>query len=502
MTAVSARGLTVRFPRRARPSLQGVDLDVAQGGQHLLLGPSGAGKSTLLRVLAGVVPGTVHAEVSGAVTAAGSVGYVQQNPHDALCLPDVDSEVAFALECAGVSTAEARDRVPAALAAVGAAQLRDRDPATLSGGEAQRVALAAVLVGDPDVVVVDEPTAMLDPAAARSVAGLVARRGRAAVVLAEHRLDLGAPLPDTVTVLDAQGRVVACGPTAHVLQDTHALLEAQGCWLPLSVRAAAHGRAAALEHPHTYRRERRSTPGAALLGAAGMGVRSPDGVDLVRDVDLTLRAGTVTAVIGVNGAGKSTLLRAVSGVVPTTGVVRGARVAYVAQDPEHQFLGRTAGADAALGATRDVAEVLATFDLTDHADRDPFRLSGGEQRRLALAGAVASGRDVIALDEPTSGLDRRHARDVLAAIDRHAAAGGAAILTSHDLTLVAENADDVVVLHEGRVVARGAPDDVLPDAMLGRFGLTVPALLHARRTAGLRADGTPARDRATTGVRS
>lgn len=502
MSAVSARGLTVHFPRRTHASLRDVSLAVPPGEQHLLLGPSGAGKSTLLRVLAGVVPDTVHAAVTGSVSTSGPVGYVQQNPHDALCLPDVDAEVAFVLECAGVPTAAARARVPAALAAVGAGHLRGRDPATLSGGEAQRVALAAVLVGDPDVVLVDEPTAMLDPRAARAVADLVTRRGRAAVVLAEHRLDLGAPLPATVTVLDAAGQVVADGRTATVLPQAHALLEAQGCWLPLSILVAAHGRPAALARPHTYRRVRQPLPGPELVVAVGLGVRTPDGVDLVRDVDLCLRAGTVTAIIGPNGAGKSTLLRAVSGVVPATGTLRGSPVAYVAQDPEHQFLGRTARADVALGATDDVSAVLATFDLTEHADHDPFRLSGGEQRRLALAGAVASGRDVIALDEPTSGLDRRHGRDVLAAIDRHVAEGGAVVLTTHDLALVAENADEVVVLHEGRLVARGAPDDVLHDATLRPYGLAVPELLVARRDAGLRADGTPAHHRAATGVRS
>lgn len=486
------RDLGVHFPRRPHPAVSALDLTVPAGVHHLLIGPSGAGKSTVLRVLAGVVPDIVHAEVTGTVDAPGRVGYVQQNPRDALCLPTVESEVAFALECSGTEPSEIGPRVRAALRAVGADHLPARDPSTLSGGEAQRVALAATLVAAPELLVVDEPTAMLDPGAARTVARLVAGLRGPSVVLAEHRLDEGAPLPEEVTVLGERGAVVAAGRTATVLTTEHDRLEDQGCWLPLEVRAAVHGAHGALARAHTYRRARRARAGGAaapLLTTHGLGVQRGAGPVLLRDVDLALRPGTITAVIGINGAGKSTLLRALSSVEEACGSVRGARVSYVAQDPEHQILGRTVHDDVALGAVRDVASILATFGLDEHAGHDPFRLSGGEQRRLSLAVAIASGRAVLALDEPTSGLDRVQARAVLATLDRHCADGGAVVLTTHDLTLAAENADHVLVLHGGRVVAHGTPDEVLLPHLLRRWGLDEPELLRARRCAGLRADG-------------
>ncbi|MBX9247061.1 ABC transporter ATP-binding protein, partial [Actinotalea ferrariae] len=216
MSAVRTRGLTVRFPGGAGPRLRDVDLDVASGEQVLLAGPSGCGKSTLLGVLTGVVPQAVAAQVTGDVVVLGrdprttpvaraalDVGWLGQDPASGTCLPTVAAEVALPLENRGVPRDEIGPRVGAALADVGAAHLADRRTAQLSGGEQQRVALAAVLVGSPRLLLLDEPTSMLDPVGAARVHEVLARHAhRRTTILTAHRRPVGAWRPTREVVLD------------------------------------------------------------------------------------------------------------------------------------------------------------------------------------------------------------------------------------------------------------------------------------------------------------
>ncbi|MFZ5871291.1 MAG: energy-coupling factor ABC transporter ATP-binding protein, partial [Actinomycetota bacterium] len=254
---VAVRGLTVQFPRRDVASPVDVDLNVAAGERVLVLGPSGSGKSTLLRALAGVVPHSIDADVEGRVTVAGrevsgvpvarladDVGLLGQDPASSVALPRVDDEVAFGLENAAVPPAEIGPAVREALASVGAAHLAERQTRTLSGGELQRVALAAVLARRPRLLLLDEPTAMLDPASAAAVQrltlGALSSGGGPppAVLVVDHHLQDAATLPPRVVVLDAAGRVAADGPTASVLADRGAELAAGGSWVPLETEVA------------------------------------------------------------------------------------------------------------------------------------------------------------------------------------------------------------------------------------------------------------------------
>ncbi len=263
--AVAAAGLTVTVGHDGTRVLDDLTLTVPAGTGLLVLGPSGCGKSTLLRALVGVVPHTLPGSVTGDLRVTGvdprdttpaalaaRVGLVQQRPGDQLCLARVDDELQLTLKNRAAYPLTMDARATAALAAVGADHLHDRPTHALSGGEAQRVALAAALVADPELVVLDEPTAFLDPAAAHEVGtlvgGLVRAPGRDApdtrgrsVVLVEHRLDDVGTLPAATLVLDDTGRVVAHGPTTAVLRAHAATLAALGCWLPLDVRAPAGG---------------------------------------------------------------------------------------------------------------------------------------------------------------------------------------------------------------------------------------------------------------------
>jgi energy-coupling factor transporter ATP-binding protein EcfA2 len=502
---IEVRGLGVTFPGATAPVLRDVDLDVAPGEQVLVLAGSGAGKSTLLRVLAGIVPQVVDARVTGSATVHGldatttptadlasHVGTLTQDPTDQLCLPTVLDEVAFALENRGVDPALIGPAVARTLASVGAAHLVGRRTAELSGGEGQRVALAAALVADPAVLLLDEPTALLDPAAARAVAGAVrAAAGRdRTTVMVEHRLDELGHLPSRVLVLGPDGRVHADGPTAQVLHEDARALTALGTWLPLSAELAAAGVTSLGRLPPAELAHGRPD-GSPVLTARHLTVRR--GARTVLDgVDLDVHAGRVTAVVGLNGSGKSSLLLALAGLLPADGV-SGESVGLVFQHPEHQLLARTVRDEIAWGPRRAraadtearVGRALDAYRLHGLEDRDPFRLSGGQQRRLSLAAMAACGHDVLLADEPTFGQDRRTSLACADALRALADEGRGVVLVTHDLRLVGEVADDVLVLRDGHALAHAPVDVVLADeALLARAGLPLPPVLAAWRATG------------------
>lgn len=525
-------GVSVTVPRRADRVLSGVDLRVRPGEHVLLLGPSGSGKSTVLHCITGVVPHTVTAQLDGAVTVAGTrttdatvvelsrhVAVVAQDPAAAVCLPTVDQELALPLENHATDPADIGPRVDAVLATVGAAHLRERVTGELSGGEAQRVALAAALVTDPDVLLLDEPTSMLDPAGVadvRTALAAASSRPGTTVVLVEHRLDDLAgdegltTLPGRAVVLDEGGSVVADGATDEVLHDHAGTLLRAGCWLPLdaelhSLSGGDGGLASAASRdllrqlaqvPYGEASAAATVPGEVVLRARGLAVsrhapprrrrRSagpPGPPPLLAGIDLELRAGEVVALLGRNGVGKTSLLLTLAGLLPPgAGTVEGERAGMVFQNAEHQFVAHTVAEEVAHGLAGAVDDVVArqlrAHRLEHLAGQSPFRLSGGEKRRLSLAAMLAHERPCLLADEPTLGLDRRDTIATTTALRAAADAGRAVVVSSHDLRTVATLADRVVVLGDGGVVADGPTVPVLADAEVRRRGgLTLPPLV-------------------------
>ncbi len=454
---------------RDAPVLDGVDLRVRPGERVLLLGASGSGKSTLLQAWAGVLGGDDEGVQAGALTvdgvepgaARGRVGLLLQDPDAQLVLARAGDDVAFGPENLGVPAEEIARRVPAALAAVGLGGLAlDHDTSRLSGGQKQRLALAGVMAMHPGALLLDEPTAQLDPEGVREVAGavaaLVADRSMTLLVV-EHRVDVWAPLVDRVVVLEG-GRVVADGPTGEVLEAQGAALAARGVWVP--GRAPAHPVAA-------------STPaGDALLTARDLAVRPAGGAVVARGIDLEVRAGEVVALTGPNGAGKSTLLLTLAGLLPAAegSVVATipddaageqptgsdpaawrsaelvARIGVVFQNPEHQFVAPTVREELAVGPVAlgrepqrvadDVDALLDPLRLRHLAPASPFTLSGGEQRRLSVATALATAPPVLLLDEPSFGQDSRTWAELAALLAAHRDGGGAVVMATHDRALI------------------------------------------------------------------
>jgi len=519
---------------------------VEAGESLLVVAPSGAGKSTLLRALAGAIPQHVRGRVTGSLHVAAAdgtgidpvaegvaataraVAMLGQDPATGVCLPTVADDLALPLESRAMDPALIGSAIASALRAVGAEHLRDREAATLSGGELQRVALAGALIGEPSVLLLDEPTAMLDGhgiAAVRSA--LAAVLPQVATVLVEHRLDeWGADdLPGRTLVLDRSGRVLADGPTADVLAEHGAALVTEGCWVPSAVELAAvapklleasadgatgagargavdgAGGGAGGDGAPVPARADAPVAGAAAapadrapsaplllcardltLARGGCGAR-----DVLTGVDLDLRAGEVLAIIGRNGAGKSTLLTALAGLeAPRTGTVTGERAGFVPQNPEHLFIGRTVRDEVAIGDPAATDAALARVRLADLADRSPFTLSGGQQRRLAIAAMLAHSRRVLLADEPTIGLDRAATAQVIAMLRGVAAEGGAVAMTSHDLRAVTACADRAAVLAEGRLQAVVPLEELVRyPRLLALAGMRIPPLVARVIAAGL-----------------
>jgi energy-coupling factor transport system ATP-binding protein len=518
--ALAVEGLTYSYPRTATPVLAEVSFEVAPGEFVLLAGRSASGKSTLLRAACGLVPHFHGGEVEGRVTVAGldatrsgpgelaaKVGYVAQDPETQVVSTTVAAEIELPLEMRGDAPGDRARAVEEVALALAIPHLLGRAVDTLSGGELQRVALAAALVTRPRLVLLDEPTSQLDPVSGDELIWLLRRLNEewgVAVVLAEHRLERCLAAADRVVAVTA-GRIGFDGPPRGFLDWTRsddptlttpaarlfALAEIGP--LPVGVRDArrtlAEERLAATgavlppatTSPHPgkvvgdevrppsrlgLRRKPRNEPTA--LRADALWVELDDGGgprDVLRGIDLTVAPGERVALMGRNGAGKSTLLRAAAGLVePAAGRVAAERMALLTQNPG-DYLVRERVGDELPGEPGRVA--LRAVGMEHAIDADPRDLSGGERQRLALAIALAGRLDgdgvpgLVALDEPTRGMDRGRKEDLVALVHRLADQGAAVLIATHDVEFAAEFAARVVLLGDGVVIADGPSADIL-----------------------------------------
>jgi len=496
--AVSARGWGWRYATRRAWAVRGLDLEVAAGERVLLLGPSGSGKSTLLAGLAGLLDDGDGAagggrdegmgDAEGALlldgvparaarrdavaTGRARTGLLLQDPVAQTVLARSGDDVAFGLENHAVPPEAIWPRVEAALRGVRFPYGLDHPTSRLSGGERQRLALAGVLALRPGLLLLDEPSAMLDePGAAmllEQVGEVLAATG-ASCVLVEHRIAGWLDLVDRVVVLEPGGGTAADGPPAAVFAAHGAALAARGVWVPGS-------------RPRVQRTPRREGP--VLLQARGVAAtrrsRARAGLPpVVTDVDLDVRAGRALGVLGDNGTGKSTLALTLAGlerpaagrVVATPPLLQGlrtpephrwrprdlvTRIGTVFQEPEHQFVAGTVADELAVGPKRAgvgereiagrVEDLLTRLRLETLARANPFTLSGGEQRRLSVAAVLATRPGVLVLDEPTFGQDARTWAELVALLDELVAQGSAVVAVTHDDRLVEALADDLLRL--------------------------------------------------------
>lgn len=529
-------------------ALKDIDLSVEEGTFVGLIGPSGAGKSTLASAITGAIPHHYRGRLFGSTLVAGLdtceasltdiakvAGSVLQDIDAQMVASVVEDELLFGLENFGIDHREIEGRIASALDAVGIADLRHREIATLSGGQKQKVAIAAILAMTPRVIVMDEPTSALDPASARDVFEVLRRAKELTgmtVILIEQTVALLAEYCDRVVVID-QGRIALDGTPTDVFSHGENL-RAIGVDTPRTVRISnslaetglapndspaltldgAESLVAGILAPGLSKsslivpRALGDGPDARnaaderpiIVDVAGAAYSYGTGQAGIEGINLTVRAGEILAVVGQNGAGKTTFTKLLNGLIkPSAGVVRiagldtrttpvsvlASHAATLFQNPDRQLCRNTvveeisfglelqgAPADAARERARHVA---ATFGLPENAS--PFNLSRGQRQMVALASVVALEPELIILDEPTSGLDYRECMTVMETVRQRALDGAAVVMVCHDMEVVSDFADTLAVMTEGRLIEVGPSREVFAnDALLAHARIAAPCV--------------------------
>jgi len=521
--------LTYRYAGSELPILEDLSFEIGEGEFLLVVGPSGAGKSTLLRCLNGLVPHFYGGTIAGQVHVAGrdaialgpkgmadAVGFVLQDPEAQFVVDKVEDELAFALENQGEDPIVMRKRVEEVLDQLNIAHLRQRSVNTLSGGERQRVAIAAVMTLQPRLLVLDEPTSQLDPQGAEEVLDTLVKLNHdlgLTIVLSEHRLERVVQYADRILYLPGRGETpILDGPRAVLQQVDLApplvrLAKSLG-WspLPLTIKEG--------------RRFARQMAGDGLQGVAVVPSYGPHGAPVapppgprsaagaisvhelgfaynghpaLQNISLSVRQGEFVALMGRNGSGKTTLLKHLVGLLkPDRGRVEIAAlgapgwmdtrqvdveelirvVGYVPQNPNALLFSDTVQQE--LDFTRrghglpagDYEALFATLGLSAHTDRYPRDLSVGERQRVALASILVAEPQILLLDEPTRGLDYRQKEALIAFLQQEKARGRTIIMATHDVELVAQCADRVILLGEGQIVVDGPARQVMSESLV------------------------------------
>ena len=465
---VQAAGWGWRYAGRKRPAVADVSFTIEPGERVLLLGASGAGKSTLLAGLAGVLGGDDEGDRTGSLlvdgaapeSRRGQVGLVLQDPDAGIVLSKVGDDIAFGCENLGVVASEIPIRVAEAMDAVGLDVPLERPTKALSGGQKQRLVLAGVLAMRPGLLLLDEPTANLDPEGVREVRASVERAVAATgatLIVVEHRTPVWVDLMDRVIVLAADGGLLADGAPERVFAAHGSALAEAGVWVPDR----------GIDLPVLQQ-----VTASAALTATGLAVAREPAVVVQSGLEVRVPRANATVITGPNGVGKSTLALTLAGLVPEhAGEVQAApelagrrglrpirwtsrelltRIGMVFQEPEHQFLAQTLRDELAVGpralgwtpARTDavVDELLDRLGLAPLALANPFTLSGGQKRRLSVATVLAGAPEVIVLDEPTFGQDRRGWISLVALLQEEIARGRSIVAVTHD---------DAVIRHLG-----------------------------------------------------
>ncbi len=489
------------YPQQTRPALSEVDLTIREGEFWVLCGVSGCGKTTLLRQLKPALrphgasegeiwfDGRALSELSPRQQAS-DIGFVLQSPEEQIVTDKVWHELAFGLESLGCDTPAVRRRVAEMASFFGIQDWFHKKVDDLSGGQKQLLALASIMVLQPRLLILDEPTSQLDPIAAADFLQTVGRLNRelgVTVLMTEHRLEEALPLATHAAVLDG-GRLLCAGAPEEVCRSLRGQRHDMFLAMPAAVRIWAGVDSAApcpitvregrdfladwcAEHPLCPLPPEPSYPaGEAVLTGEGLWFRyEKEQPDVVRGLDIQVRRGEFLALLGGNGAGKSTTLSLLSGILtPQRGAVsHTGRIGVLPQDPQALFVKNTVRQDlyeAFDGADihrdqqeRCMEQVVSLCRLTDLLDRHPYDLSGGEQQRAALGKVLLHRPDILLLDEPTKGLDASFKQSFAAILSALTAAGTAVIMVSHDIAFCARYAHRCALFFDGTIVAQGTP---------------------------------------------
>ncbi len=523
--------LTFHYPGSSSPSLDSVGLSVEEGDFFVLCGSSGSGKSTLLRHMKPAL--APHGEQSGSIyyggrplseltdfAQASEIGFVMQSPENQLVTDKVWHELAFGAESLGMESELIRRRVAEMASFFGIENWYYRNVSELSGGQKQLLALASVMVLQPKVLLLDEPTAQLDPVAAADFLQTLQRIHRelgTTVILSEHHLEQVLPMATKAALLD-KGHILFSGTPrelgAYLRTEKNGMFDA----MPAAMRiwAALNGAGECPLSVHEgrafvtdYAADRELTPlapervsegGEERICASGLFFRyEKDGAELIKGLDFSAHAGELVCILGGNGSGKTTTLKLLAGLKKAQRgeIMQDGKIAMLPQDPRTLFVKNTVREDLEQALARtDCAESDALCRLlemtelcriSDLLERHPYDLSGGEQQRAALAKLLLLSPQILLLDEPTKGLDVAFKREFAAILNTLKRQGKCIVMVSHDIDFCACYADRCALLFDGNIVASGTPR-----AFFSGNGFYTTATNRMMR--GLRPDAVTAED--------
>lgn len=552
---IEMKDVSFSYGASSQVALDHVSLSVREGEFVGVIGPAGSGRSTLAAVLSGAIPHHFHGQLYGATYVQGLdtceatltdissvVGSVLQDIDAQMVASVVEDEMLFGMENFGVPHDQIEQRLVQTLETVGIAGLRHREIATLSGGQKQKVAIAAILAMDPRVLVLDEPTAALDPAATQLVYDTLRRINRergVTVVVMEQKVAMLSEYCDRVMVMDA-GKIVFSGAPHEVFAHGEELRRI-GCDSPRVTRiynrlvadgvvstgspclnvseaeqliaralggretaAAGSAKAAVVSEaalpassPHAPAPRPKAEGAKPAVSFEDVCFSYPGGGASVQNLELAVYPGELVGVVGQNGAGKTTLTKLLNGLLkPSSGVVTvagldtreapvsriAAHVSTLFQNPDRQICRDTVLDEVAFGlvltgtpqeeARERAQRVIERFGLP--AEEAPFSLSRGQRQKIALASVVVMEPEVIVLDEPTSGLDYRECMTVMETVSEMAERGSAVIMVCHDMEVVSDFAERLVVMAQGRILGRGPTRQVFGEGGLMREASIAP----------------------------
>ncbi|MFZ3579401.1 ABC transporter ATP-binding protein [Virgibacillus sp. DJP39] len=500
---LSVQQLSLRFDTPLdQDTLSKVSFELNRGETLLLLGPSGCGKSTLTFCLNGLYPRELDGTMTGDVMINGKksteykpgelsrhVGVVFQDPETQFCMLTVEDEVAFGLENIHVPHDEMENKIDKALSLVNLAPYKKSDIASLSGGQKQKLALACILAMEPSLLILDEPTANLDPLATKDLIATIQKlkqQNDFALIVIEHQLDGWMDLFDRSLLLNRSGEVFYDGSLRTGINRLLPLLEEQGIWLPKVTQYALQRGNSGNFIPLTIREfaeqidqwqsikleEKASTNQDVpdiLLEAEHLSWMKKKH-EIIKNISLKLHEGEFVAIVGANGSGKTSLSRVLAGIQkPKTGTIRGIKsylgdgIGYVFQNPEHQFVTNTVYDEVAFGLqitgmdARHVQEkveiILNKCGLLNLENEHPYTLSQGQKRRLSVAAMIVDDQRLLLLDEPTFGQDAHSINELMNLLYERHEQGTTIVMITHDMEIVHHYAKRVIVMDQGNIVA-------------------------------------------------
>ncbi|GLB58781.1 ABC transporter ATP-binding protein [Cytobacillus sp. NCCP-133] len=521
---IKCEHLTFRHEDEQKPVFKSIDFTLYPGEAILLLGPSGCGKSTLAFCLNKLYPEAVDGELEGTVSYKGKmleefrpgeinkhIGIVFQDPESQFCMTTVEDELAFGLENMKTPPEEIGCKIDEALKLVHLLPFKHALIHTLSGGQKQKLALACVLSLKPEILILDEPTANLDPASSHELTRIIKRikdERALSLLIIEHKLDDWIDLTDRCLVLNREGEILFNGSHADCFNTYAEELQAEGIWLPNTVKAGLltkkagifTGKELPLNHEEMiaglispdsalqFLDNKKNTPTClekqTILSAKDLSFNiGPK--ELLKSISFTVKKGEFVAISGSNGSGKTTLSRLLAGLFsPSSGEILyhdrplsswkehelRNKLGYVFQNPEHQLIADTVTDEIAFSLKiqhmpdneiqKIVQTTLKQVNLLHHGDMHPFSLSQGQKRRLSVASMLVNEQELLLLDEPTFGQDAKTARELMALMEEKIQSGSSVVMITHDMEILHSYADKVIVLSDGEKIYEGTPAEL------------------------------------------